>query len=218
MSAIFKANEGDGVEATAQCRFLTAQEFVEARHPFVWLLFEKRLSQIRHELCRRDLVDVKFAHQVLANLGCLVLGDVTGQPSGDIRIEQRCNLFRAEQLAQFLSSSQLCVLGGDMPVVEGRKQFLVLKRLSDGVEHRCKPRVLGELLTVKRQAAQRRDIQQCLVPHPEHRFHQQAGGFLDQVLVPRLAGGNVVAAWRGAVRPLHEKAEVAFDHRWEKHH
>lgn len=38
------------------------------------------------------------------------------------------------------------------------------------------------------------------------------------MLVPRLAGRDVVAAWRGAVRPLHEKAKVALNHRREEHY
>lgn len=38
------------------------------------------------------------------------------------------------------------------------------------------------------------------------------------MLVPRLAARNVVAAGRGAIRPLHEKAEIGRHHGREEHH
>src|SRR5690606_35499298 len=38
------------------------------------------------------------------------------------------------------------------------------------------------------------------------------------MLVARVAWRNVLAAWRGAIRPLNEKAEVALNHRGEEDH
>ena len=205
MRTVIKADERNGVQVTTQRLLLAAQEFVQPQHPLVGLRLKEGLGQARHQLCRRNLVDVEFAHQVLADLGSLVLSDVAGQPSSDLRTEQRRHLFRAEQLAQLLRSRQLGLLGSDMTVIERRKQLLVLKRLPDGIEHRREPRIFRELLVVKRQAAQRSDIQHRLVSHPAHRLYQQAGRFLDQMLIPRIAGRDVVAAWRGTVRPCTRK-------------